>query len=283
MPYLITPVDENGRVMADVLGQLCEHLIAQGIHGLTPLGSTGEYAYLNEEQRIDAVKTTIKATRGRVPVIAGVAAIATTEAIKQARTYEQLGVDGILLVLDIYFPLTESQIETYFSSVADAVDLPIVIYTNPTFQRSNLSIDSICRLSKHPNIVGLKDASTNTGRLLSIMNRCGSDIDVFAASSHIPLCVMMMGGKGWLAGPACLVPRQSVALYNACMKQDWPHAVELQRSLWGVNEVFSSMSLAACVKAGLQEQGFRVGDPVPPQHPVSSSERDRIIRALASI
>jgi 4-hydroxy-tetrahydrodipicolinate synthase len=91
-----------------------------------------------------------------------------------------------------------------------------VIYTNPQFQRSDLSLDCIARLSAHPRIQYIKDASTNTGRLLSIINRCGEAIGVFSASAHIPAAVMLIGGVGWMAGPACIIPRQSVELYNLC-------------------------------------------------------------------
>ena len=140
-----------------------------------------------------------------------------------------------------------------------------VIYTNPQFQRSDLSLDVIARLAEHPRIRYIKDASTNTGRLLSIMNRCGDAIRVFSASAHIPAAVMLIGGVGWMAGPACIVPRQSVELYDLCKAQRWDEAMALQRRLWRINEAFARFNLAACIKAGLAIQGYEVGDPVPPQ------------------
>src|ERR1700689_4918277 len=102
-PYLISPVDADGRVKADVLSRLANDLIAAGVHGLTPLGSTGEFAYLSNEQRVAIVRATIEAASGRVPVVAGVAATATADAIAQARAYQALGVDGILAILESYF------------------------------------------------------------------------------------------------------------------------------------------------------------------------------------
>ena len=145
-----------------------------------------------------------------MPVVAGVASTATQDAVEQARRYQQLGADGILAILEAYFPLKDKQVEAYFRAIADAVDIPVVLYTNPQFQRSDLSLDAIENLSAHPRIRYIKDASTNTGRLLSIMNRCGDNIRVFSASAHIPACVMLIGGVGWMAGPACVIPRQSV-------------------------------------------------------------------------
>jgi 4-hydroxy-tetrahydrodipicolinate synthase len=282
-PYLVSPVDTAGRVKTDVLGRLADDLIAAGVHGLTPLGSTGEFAYLNTKQRAAVVQATIEAARGRVPVVAGVAATTIADAVKQAKDYQRLGADGILAILEAYFPLKDAQVESYFRAIADAVGIPVVLYTNPQFQRSDLTLDVIARLAEHPRIRYIKDASTNTGRLLSIMNRCGDSIGVFSASAHIPAAVMLIGGVGWMAGPACIVPRQSVTLYDLCKAKRWPEAMALQRKLWRVNEAFARFNLAACIKAGLQIQGYAVGDPVPPQPALTEDERKVVAAVLADL
>jgi 4-hydroxy-tetrahydrodipicolinate synthase len=281
-PYLVSPIDKSGRILADVLGKLCTDLIKAGVHGLTPLGSTGEFAYLTRAQREAVVQATIEAADKRVPVIAGVASTATADAVEQAKRWQQLGADGILALLEAYFPLKDAQVESYFRAIADAVDVPVVIYTNPNFQRSDLTLDVIMRLSDHPRIRYIKDASSNTGRLLSIINRAPT-LKVFSASAHIPAAVMLIGGVGWMAGPACIVPRESVRLYNLCRAGKWPEAIMLQRDLWRINEVFARFNLAACIKAGLQIQGYAVGDPVPPQTPLSADDRKLIEGILAEV
>jgi 4-hydroxy-tetrahydrodipicolinate synthase len=282
-PYLVSPVDPGGKVRTEVLGRLCDDLIASGVHGLTPLGSTGEFAYLNHAQRAAVVQTTIEAARGRVPVVAGVASTSTADAVAQARACQKLGANGILAILEAYFPLADAQVESYFRQLADAVDIPVVIYTNPQFQRSDLSLDVIARLSAHPRIGYIKDASTNTGRLLSIMDRCGDAIQVFSASAHIPAAVMLIGGVGWMAGPACIIPRQSVELYNLCVAACWDDAMKLQRKLWRVNEAFARFNLAACIKAGLMVQGYDVGDPVPPQAALTAEQRSVVEAVLREL
>jgi 4-hydroxy-tetrahydrodipicolinate synthase len=282
-PYLVSPIDADGHIRTGVLGRLCDDLIASGVHGLTPLGSTGEFAYLNQAQRAAVVQTTIEAARGRVPVVAGVASTSTADAVAQAKAYQKLGASGILAILEAYFPLADAQVESYFRSLADAVDIPVVIYTNPQFQRSDLSLDVIARLAAHPRIGYIKDASTNTGRLLSIMNRCGDAIQVFSASAHIPAAVMLIGGVGWMAGPACIIPRQSVELYNLCQAACWDDAMKLQRKLWRVNEAFARFDLAACIKAGLAIQGYDVGDPVPPQVALTAEQRSVVEAVLREL
>jgi 4-hydroxy-tetrahydrodipicolinate synthase len=282
-PYLVSPVDSDGKVRTGVLARLCDDLVYKGVHGLTPLGSTGEFAYLDAEQRTAVVTTTIEAAGGRVPVVAGVVSTSTSDAVAQARTYQKLGADGILAILEAYFPLADAQVESYFRAIADAIDIPVVIYTNPQFQRSDLSLDVIARLADHPRIGYIKDASTNTGRLLSIMNRCGEAIKVFSASAHIPAAVMLIGGVGWMAGPACIIPRQSVELYNLCKRQRFDDVMKLQRKLWRINEAFARYNLAACIKAGLSIQGYDVGDPIPPQVPLTAEQRKAVEAVLAEL
>ncbi len=282
LPYLVSPIDAAGRVKSAVLARLIEDLIDAGVHGLTPLGSTGEFAYLSNAQRTDVVRATIEAARGRVPVVAGVAATATADAVAQAKSYQNLGVDGILAILETYFPLAEAQVEAYFRAIADAVDIPVILYSNPQFERTDLALDVIARLSEHPRIRYLKDASTNTGRLLSIANRCAG-LKLFSASAHIPACVMLIGGVGWMAGPACVIPRQSVKLYELCRAGQWAEAMAVQRRLWQINEIFARFNLAACIKAALEIKGYDVGDPISPQPKLGSRERDIIAACLADV
>jgi len=282
-PYLVSPIGDDGRMKDDVLARLCDDLIKAGVHGLTPLGSTGEFAYLNRAQKRRVVEVVLEAAAGRVPVVAGVAATTTADAVDQAREWERLGCDGVLAVLEAYFPIGDDGVYAYFKAIGEAVSTPVVLYTNPSFQRSDLSLPVIERLSRVPNIGYIKDASVNTGRLLSIISRVEGRMQVFAASSHIPACVMLIGGVGWMAGPACVAPRASVELYELCRRGDWPAAMAKQRPLWALNQAFAKYNLAACIKGGLELQGYAVGAPLPPQSPLSAEGVDDVRRALTAI
>ena len=282
-PYLVSPIGPAGEVKTEVLHRLCDNLIHSGVHGLTPLGSTGEFAYLSFPQRRRIVETVVQAAGKRVPVVAGVASTTTADAVSQAREFERIGCDGILAILEAYFPVPDDGVFAYFAAIAEAVSLPVVLYRNPNFQRSDLSLSVIDRLSRIKNILYIKDASFNTGRLLSIINKVEGRMKVFAASSHIPACVMLIGGVGWMAGPACVAPRQSVQLYETCVRGDWAAAMELQRPLWTLNQAFAKFNLAACIKGGLQLQGYDVGDPLPPQAPLSPEGIKDVRQALIQI
>ena len=282
-PYLVSPVNADGTVKEDVLRDLVEHLIKKGVHGLTPLGSTGEFAYLTWHQRKRIVEVVVDATAGRVPVVAGVCHASIGEAVRQAEEFEKLGVDGILAVLETYFPLKEAQVYDYFAAIARSVTCPIVLYTNPSFQATDLTLGVIQKLAEIPNIEYLKDASGNTGRLLTISNMVGDKLKLFSASAHIPLFVMMLGGLGWMAGPACVIPEQSVRLFELAQQKRWEEAMAYQTKLWDINVSFQKYSLAPCVKAALEIQGFAVGDPVPPLQPLGRQEREELTRILAAV
>jgi len=216
-------------------------------------------------------------------VVAGVASTTIADAVMQAREFERLGCDGILAILEAFFPLTDESVHAYFAAIADAVSLPVVLYTNPNFQRSDLSLPVIDRLSRIDNVLYLKDASFNTGRLLSIINRVEGRLKVFSASAHIPACVMLIGGVGWMAGPACVAPRQSVRLYETCRGGDWSGAMEQQRPLWALNQAFAKYNLAACIKGGLELQGYEVGAPLAPQAPLPFEGVEEVRRALTAL
>ena len=127
-PYLVSPVAPSGEIMGEVLSRLCNDLIAAGVHGLTPLGSTGEFAYLKWAQRRRIVEVVVNAASGRVPVVAGVAATTIADAVFQAHEMEELGCDGILAILETYFPISDEHVYSYFEATAHGVTLPGALY-----------------------------------------------------------------------------------------------------------------------------------------------------------
>jgi len=285
-PYLVSPVETDGQIRATALAALVEHLIQSGVHGLTPLGSTGEFAYLTWPQRQRVVEVVVETAAGRVPVVAGVSHTSIREAARQAKEVEAIGADGVLAIMDTYFPVPPEGVVAYFRGIAEAVRCPVVLYTNPSFSGTNLSLQALEALAQVPNIRYLKDASANTGNLMSTMNHLGDRIRVFSASAHVPLFVMMMGGVGWMAGPACVIPRQSVELYNLAVQGRWEESMRLQKRLWDINRIFQKYSLAPCIKACLRLQGFDVGDPVPPLQPLSGAalkDVEEVLRSMGAL
>jgi 4-hydroxy-tetrahydrodipicolinate synthase len=279
-PYLVSPVAADGRVDEAVLERLVGDLIAAGVDGLTPLGSTGEIMYLTLAQRRAVVSATLRAAGGRLPVVAGVSAFSTHDAVEQARALEQLGVDGLVVMRQQGFPTPEAGVVDYFTEVARAVSCPIVLYTNPAVLGSDLSLDSMRRLAELPNVRYVKDATGDTGRILSILNALDGRLGVFSASAHIPLFVLLLGGMGWMAGPACVIPKAAVELCALVRSGRLDAALKLQRGIWAVNELFRRYPLGACIKAALEIRGYAVGDPIAPQRPLEKGARAEISAAL---
>lgn len=286
IPYLVTPVSQSHSglsVRTDVLADMSNHLIESGVHGLAPLGSTGEFAYLSTEQRIQVVETVVRVANGRVPVVPCVGGFSTAAVIEEAQAHAAAGVDALVVILQEYFPLGHRQMVEFFTAVADAVDLPICIYTNPGLLGNALPIPVIQELSQHPRIQYIKDASTNTGRILSIVRACGDDMKVFSASAHVPMLVLELGGVGWMGGPAAVAPRECLRLYELALAGDWTAALKLQHGLWELNEAFSRFSPAASMKAALTLQGFDVGDPIAPQIGLQSADLTQLGETLTRV
>ncbi len=283
IPYLVTPVDQpSGRLRERALGRLVEHLLANGVHGLSPLGSTGEFASLPADLGLETVRAVVRAAAGAVPVVPGVAAAGSADAIAQARAYLEAGASAIVLIFQPYFRLSEAEAMDYYRAVAEAVECPIVIYENPLLG-TQLSLAALEQLTELPSIRYLKDASPNTGRLLSVATRLGDRLGLFAASAHVPLFVLELGGRGWMAGPACVAPALSVELLRRWEAGEREAAWALQRRLWRLNELFQKYSLAPCVKAALEELGFEVGAPLHPQRALPGAALDEIRSALAEL
>jgi 4-hydroxy-tetrahydrodipicolinate synthase len=253
-PYLVSPLHADGTVDTGALGVLVEDLVAAGVD------------------------------------VAGVSAFATTDAVEQAQRFVELGVDGLVVMRQHAFAVSPAAASRYFADVAASVDVPIVLYTNPALLGSDLTPDAIASLAAHDNIRYVKDASGNTGRIVSILERVGDSMGVFSASAHVPLLVYQLGGIGWMAGPACAVPHAALALHRWHVAGDAARAMALQRAMWPLNEAFTAYPLGACIKAALTLRGYDVGDPVPPQEPLGAdgvarlrAALDRIDAALAAL
>lgn len=281
-PYLVSPVSAAGEVDAPVLARLVDDLVNAGVDGLTPLGSTGEIIYLMPDQRRRIVEVTLEAAAGRVPVVPGVAAFSVADGVQQARLWEELGAAGIVVMRQNGFATSEEGALGYFESVARAVSIPVVLYTNPALLGTDFTMAGLRRLAEQPNIRYIKDATGDTGRILSLINQVGDRLEVFSASAHIPAIVFQLGGVGWMAGPACVIPRAARLLRDHVLAGRMHEALDLQSKLWPINEAFRKYPLAACIKTALKLRGYAVGDPIAPQQPLGPEAEDEIERALAA-
>lgn len=284
IPYLVTPYNnETKSIKHDSLANLSDSLINKGVHGLSPLGSSGEVHYLTPLEKVEVVKTVVETANKRVPIIPGITAYATNDAINQINELEKLGIDGVVIILSTYFPLKKAQVIEMLKTISKNVSCPIVLYNNPKFANVDITPDIVIELAEEPNIQYFKDATGNTGRLLSIINNVGDKIKVFSASAHIPAHVIQLGGVGWMAGPACVFPEKSIELFELSQANKWEEALVLQKELWNVNEAFQKYNLVPCIKSLLNIQGYDVGSPILPVKELSYVEENNLTKMLKAL
>src|SRR5262245_41523711 len=216
---LVTPF-RAGEVDTRALAALVEAQIAGGIHGLVPCGSTGEAATLTHEEHVAVVREVVRVARGRVPVIAGTGSNSTAEAIRLTRGAEEAGADAALLISPYYNKPTQEGIYRHYAAVAEATKLPLIVYNIPGRTASNISAETMGRLSRIPNVVGVKEASGSLAHVIDIIAAAGPDFAVYAGDDILTLPIMAAGGKGVISVTANLVPHEFAALAQALLDGD---------------------------------------------------------------
>jgi len=230
MTALITPF-AGGDVDHRALADLIEAQIAGGVHGVVPCGSTGEAATLTHDEHIAIVREVVRLVRGRVPVIAGTGSNSTAEAIRLTRAAEEAGADGALLMSPYYNKPTQEGIYRHYAAVADATKLPLIVYNIPGRTASNIAAETMGRLSRVPNIVGVKEASGSLAHVLEVIQASGPDFAVYSGDDILTLPIMAAGGKGVIAVTANLVPRDFATLAEALLAGDLERGRTLMRRL----------------------------------------------------
>src|SRR5919204_653442 len=195
MTALVTPF-RGGAVDRKALAELVEAQITAGIHALVPCGSTGEAATLTHEEHVEVVREVVRVTRRRVPVIAGTGSNSTAEAIRLTRGAEDAGADGALLISPYYNKPTQEGIFRHYAAVAEATKLPLIVYNIPGRTASNISAETMGRLSRLPNVAGVKEASGSLAHVIDIIAAAGPEFAVYAGDDVLTLPIMAAGGKG---------------------------------------------------------------------------------------
>ena len=216
---LVTPF-RGGAVDTRALGELVEAQITGGTNGLVPCGSTGESATLTHEEHVDIVRHVVRIARGRIPVIAGTGSNSTAEAVRLTRGAEEAGADGALLISPYYNRPTQEGIYRHYVAVAEATKLPLIVYNIPVRTASNITPETIARLARVPNIVGVKEASGSLAQVIEVIAAAGPDFAVFSGDDVLTLPIMAAGGKGSISVGANLLPREFATFCDALLAGD---------------------------------------------------------------
>ena len=279
MPALVTPF-KDGKIDEPAYRALIDWQIASGSHGLVPVGTTGESPTLTHDEHQRAVDICIDEARGRVPVIAGAGSNNTAEAIELCRHAEHSGADAVLVVTPYYNKPTQEGLYQHFRAVNDAVGIPIFIYNIPPRSVVDMSVDTMKRLSELPNIVGVKDATGDVGRISRQRHSIGPDFIQLSGEDMTALAVMAAGGHGCISVTANIAPGLCAELMEATFKGDWPHALRIQDRLTPLHAAIFAEPGVNGTKYALSLLGRIQPETRLPLVPVSEATEALIRRAM---
>ena len=253
---IVTPMHTDGSIDYEALSRFVEFQIDSGINGLVVMGTTGENATIEPEDQKKVIAYTVEKVAGRVPVIAGTGTNNTEHVLHNTRNACQVGADAILVVTPYYNKATQNGLVTHFTAVADESTLPVILYNVPGRTGCNLLPKTVAKLSEHPNITAIKEATGSLAQMIEIMHLCGDKIDVYSGEDGLTVPMMAMGAKGTISVLSNVAPRQSVAMTDACLRGDYAAAAKMQCDLLPlINALFSEVNPIPA-KAATAAMGF---------------------------
>ena len=232
---LITPF-KNGAVDEDAFVNLVEWQIEQGIHGLVPVGTTGESPTLSHEEHDRVIELCVKTANGRVPVIAGAGSNSTQEAVRLAKHAEQVGADGVLIVSPYYNKPTQAGLFAHFNAVAEAVSVPVIVYDIPGRSIVRVDDDTMAKLSKINNIAGVKDATGDAARPTRLLNLLGEEFAQLSGEDATCLPYLAAGGHGCISVVSNIAPALCAQMHEAFAKGDIARAMEINRQIMPLHD-----------------------------------------------
>ena len=280
---LVTPFSPDGQsVDVTALRRLVNWQIEQGIHGLVPLGSTGEFLSVSREERQQIAEICIAEATGRVPVLIGTGAESTGDVIELSREAEALGADGVMIIPPFYSTPTEDELFAHFRSVGEAISIPIMVYNNPATANVDMLPETLARLSRIDNVTMVKESTLEVTRVRDIVELCGDRMDVFAGILGYES--FWLGAVGWVAVCSNLVPRASADLFTlAADRADRDAAYSLYRHILPIVRWVGGHRYVSATKAGLDMMGLPVGDPRPPRLPLPADEYRALAQDMARL
>ncbi len=265
-----TPFDEKGDLDEAALRRHLRYLVDQcGVHSIIPTGSTGEFAFLNEAERLRVMEITLDEINHKVPVYIGTAACSTRETVRYAQDAEKAGADGVMVVSPYYGSVSQNELYEHFSTLARSISIPIIVYNNPGTSGNDILPPLLARLAEFENIVAVKESSGVMQRVSEIMRLCGDKIEVLCGCDTLVLEMFQMGVEGWVAAPANVIGELCVQLYRVAVEQkDFEKARDLYFRVLPLMDLFeSSGQYVQLAKAGLAMLGMSIGNPRKPLLP----------------
>ncbi len=283
MVALITPMRADGSVDEKAFQDLVEWQIAEGTECLIPVGTTGESPTLSHDEHKRVVEMCVEAAKGRVPVMAGAGSNSTAEAIDFARHAKKAGADAILVVTPYYNTPTQEGMFLHFTAIADAVDIPMFVYNIPGRSVIDMTPETMGRLAKHKNIVGVKDATANLARPLHTKRTCGADFIQLSGEDHTALSFNAAGGVGCISVTANVAPRLCADMHKAWRTGRVQEAMAIQDRLVPLHDALFCETSPGPVKYAASLIGKSTEFCRLPMAPIAESSKARVREAMVSV
>jgi 4-hydroxy-tetrahydrodipicolinate synthase len=280
---LITPMREDGSVDEKAYAEFVDWQIKEGTHGVVPVGTTGESPTLSHDEHKRVVEIAVEVAKGRIPVIAGAGSNSTEEAISLTRHAREAGADAALIVTPYYNKPTQEGLFLHYSAIADSVDLPIIIYNIPGRSVVNMSVETMARLAKHRNIVGVKDATADLARPLHTTRTCGDDFCQLSGEDHTAVSFLAAGGHGCISVTANVAPRLCSEMQTAWMDGRIKDAMAIQNRLVPLHDALFAETSPGPVKFAASLLGRTANRCRLPLAPPMGPTRDRVRAAMAEV
>jgi 4-hydroxy-tetrahydrodipicolinate synthase len=277
---LITPMRDDGALDEDGFRRFVDWQIAEGSDGIVPVGTTGESPTLSHDEHKRVVEIAVEVAAGRVPVIAGAGSNSTAEAIALTRHAKQAGADAALVVTPYYNKPTQEGLFLHFTAIADAVDLPIIIYNIPPRSVIDMSVETMARLAQHKNIVGVKDATANLTRPLHTKRACGPEFCQLSGEDHTALAFLAAGGVGCISVSANVAPRLCADMHRAWQGGELDRAMAIQDRLVPLHDAMFAETSPGPVKYAASLLGHGTAFCRLPMAPPSEATRERVRGAM---
>lgn len=283
IPALVTPFQEDESIDETGLRAVVRHVLAGGVHGVFATGSQGEFYALTPDEKQRVWEVVLEEVKGRVPVYAGTGGISTRECIELTRRAAAVGVAAASLITPFFIVPTQEELYTHYATVAEAVDLPLLLYPNPNRTQVSLSTATVMRLARIANIVGIKDSSGNLAQTADYIDQAPAEFSVLAGNDALIYAVLLMGGKGAIAATANVVPELVVSIYEHLQQGNLAAAREAQRRLAPLRQAFTLSTFPVVVKEALEIRGIcsgRCRSPVCPMPPDAREKLRQILEAM---
>jgi 4-hydroxy-tetrahydrodipicolinate synthase len=278
---IVTPMFEDGSLDKDGLRKLIDWHIAEGTDAMVIVGTTGESATVDPEEHCELVKLAVQHTAGRIPVIAGTGGNSTAEAIALTRHAKEVGADASLQVVPYYNRPTQEGMYRHFKAIAEAVDLPVILYNVPGRTVADMSNDTVLRLAPIDNIIGLKDATGNIGRGMELLKAVPGNFAVYSGDDSSAMALMFCGAAGNISVTANVAPRAMHEMCVAAIGGDIRRAIEINNRLLALNNKLFIEPNPVPVKWALAEMGMMPAGLRLPLAPLSQQYHETVRAALA--